>query len=80
MLAPTIGDVDRDGITDFAAGVEYDDALGGTDAGSVVLFSGATGAKLRKLSDPGGAAYDHLGIVRGREAECRAYYSQGQHA
>ncbi len=57
-----VGDVDRDGITDFAAGAPYDDALGGSDAGSVVLFSGADGTKLRKLADPGGAGYDYLGV------------------
>ncbi len=61
MLA-AVGDVDRDGITDFAAGAPYDDALGGSDAGSVVLFSGADGTKLRKLADPGGAGYDYLGV------------------
>ncbi|UCF66841.1 MAG: FG-GAP repeat protein, partial [Acidobacteriota bacterium] len=57
----SIGDVDRDGVGDFAAGAEYDDALGGTDSGSVVVFSGATGTKLFKLADPDGAGSDHLG-------------------
>ena len=36
---------------------------GGGDAGSVVVFSGADGTVLRKLTDPGGAANDELGLA-----------------
>ncbi len=56
-----IGDVNGDGTPDVAAGAYRDDTTGGTDAGSVVLFSGSNGALIRKLSDPLGAASDQLG-------------------
>lgn len=48
-----IGDVDHDGTPDFSAGAAYDDTAQGGDAGSVVLFSGATCARLLKLTDTG---------------------------
>ena len=54
-------DINGDGIPDLAAGVHLDDTPGGSNAGSVVVFSGADGAVLRKLTDPGGAATDLLG-------------------
>ena len=44
-------DVSSDGIPDFAVGANGDDAQL-TDAGSVVIFSGADGAVLRKCVDP----------------------------
>nr|MCU0254430.1 MopE-related protein [Acidobacteriota bacterium] len=56
-----IGDVDHDGTPDLAAGAYYDDTGSATDAGSVVLFSGGSGAVIRRLTDPLGASSDHLG-------------------
>nr|MCU0225588.1 MopE-related protein [Acidobacteriota bacterium] len=55
------GDVNGDGTPDVAAGAPYDDTAGGTNAGSVVLFSGANGSVILKLADPLGANADLLG-------------------
>ena len=44
-----LGDVDGDGVTDFAAGAPFDDAAG-NDAGYVRVFSGSTGATLWDLT------------------------------
>ncbi|MCP3978340.1 MAG: hypothetical protein GY716_03270 [bacterium] len=54
-----IGDVDGDGIPDIAAGAPLDDHFLGGSAGSVSLFSGADGSRIRKLIDasaPSGGA------------------------
>ncbi len=48
-----VGDLDHDGRPDFAAGAIYDDVASAYNAGSVVVFSGATCARLLKLTDPG---------------------------
>lgn len=53
-----IGDVNGDGIADFAAGAPFDDS-GGTDSGAVTVYSGATGASIKKLK--GAAAGDRFG-------------------
>jgi hypothetical protein len=56
-----IDDLTGDGTPEIAAGAYLDDTTQGTDAGSVVIFNGATGALIRKLTDPSGAASDQLG-------------------
>ncbi|MEM7202544.1 MAG: hypothetical protein AAF628_19910 [Planctomycetota bacterium] len=43
-----IGDTDRDGVVDWAVGAPRDDR-GGSDRGTVTLYSGMTGKPLRKL-------------------------------
>lgn len=48
-----LDDVDGDGVGDLAAGGQY--------ANRVVLFSGRTGAVIRRLSDPLGGSADRLG-------------------
>ena len=57
------GDVTGDGVEDLVAGAPRDNGPGGADAGSVVIFSGADGAFVRKCVDPDGAASDQLGIA-----------------
>ncbi|RME37356.1 MAG: hypothetical protein D6788_09670 [Planctomycetota bacterium] len=54
-------DVTGDGTADIAAGAYLDDTFAGTNAGSVVIFSGADGSFVRRLTDSGGAASDELG-------------------
>jgi hypothetical protein len=56
-----VGDVTGDGTPDFAAGEVYDDTSEGTNAGSVVVFSGADCSFVRKMIDLSGAANDYLG-------------------
>ncbi len=56
-----LGDVNGDGTPDLAAGAIYDDEASVSNRGSVVLFSGANGSVIRKLTDPLGAASDELG-------------------
>ncbi|TAH36841.1 MAG: hypothetical protein EYC70_07585 [Planctomycetota bacterium] len=46
------GDVDGDGILDFAHGAPSADPGGLTDAGSVFVYSGATGGKLYRFDGP----------------------------
>jgi len=53
-------DVSSDGVPDLAVSAMYDDA-GGPDSGSVSLFSGASGALLRKCVDPSGSPKANLG-------------------
>ena len=52
------GDVDGDGSADFIVGASGED-LGGTDSGSVFVYSGATGVLLHRFD--GDAASDSLG-------------------
>jgi hypothetical protein len=53
------GDIDGDGVSDLIVGAPYHDSTLGTDAGSVYLVSGATGAYLWIYG--GNAADDWLG-------------------
>lgn len=55
-----LGDVDGDGSGDFAAGAPLDDAADADD-GSVSIFSGADGTRLRRCHDPEAAHGAHLG-------------------
>lgn len=55
------GDVDGDGVPDLLVGAPSADPGGRQDAGSVYLFSGATGALLRRFD--GTAAGDALGFA-----------------
>jgi hypothetical protein len=52
--------LDGDGVTDLMVGAPGDDALA-TDAGAVVLFSGAGGPPLRRCTVPGSHAGDAVG-------------------
>ncbi|TAH34416.1 MAG: hypothetical protein EYC70_15860 [Planctomycetota bacterium] len=54
-----VGDVDGDGTTDFCVGAPGDDDAG-ENAGSLSVYSGASGALLHHL--PGDAARNQLGI------------------
>jgi hypothetical protein len=45
------GDVTSDGVPDIAVG-EYLDAVGGIKAGSVLIYSGASGSLIRRLRHP----------------------------
>lgn len=56
-----IPDLDGDGIPEFAAAAPFDDTARGNDAGSVVVFSGATCDLLARLTDPSGQAGARLG-------------------
>ena len=47
------GDLDGDGTDDFAAGAPGFDAAGSTDAGCVMVYSGATGAPLYSIVGAG---------------------------
>ncbi len=55
------GDVDGDLHDDFLVATPYDDAGGGTDAGTVMLYSGATGALIR--AHHGDTAGAHFGAA-----------------
>jgi hypothetical protein len=57
----SMADVDGDGVGDILAGAAETDSIAGFSAGSVELFSGATGALLRRCTDPAGLAGDALG-------------------
>jgi hypothetical protein len=59
----SIADATGDGIPDVLAGSRFDDNLLGTNTGSVLLFSGANGAFVRKMADPSGRPNDQLGTV-----------------
>jgi len=54
-----IGDIDRDGISDFAIGAPTADPNNMQDAGAVFLFSGGTGSLLFQIN--GGAPGDNFG-------------------
>lgn len=56
-----IGDVTGDGVPDLAAGEPGEDA-GATNSGAVLIFSGADGSLVRRLTDPAAALNDNLGI------------------
>ncbi|MCB9897449.1 MAG: hypothetical protein H6825_05555 [Planctomycetes bacterium] len=56
-----IGDVDDDGIDDFAVGSPRHDTGGLVDAGRVTVFSGATGSVIRTHDAP--TAGDYLGYA-----------------
>ncbi len=56
-----IGDVTGDGVPDFAAGAPGSNTSQGSGAGSVVLFSGADCAFVRRMIDPLGVAGSALG-------------------
>ncbi|MBC8327489.1 MAG: FG-GAP repeat protein [Planctomycetes bacterium] len=53
------GDVDGDGCADLIVGAEGADPGGNTRAGSAYVFSGATGAVIRRFD--GQAGHDHFG-------------------
>lgn len=63
-----VGDIDGDGVTDFAATSKRSDALG-PDVGAVLVMSGATGAVIHALGDvaykPFGASVAALGDLDG---------------
>jgi hypothetical protein len=61
-----LGDVDFDGIPDIAVGSPDDDNLGGSAAGSVLLFSGFDGSLIRKIVDPLDPYGDQLGAAVAR--------------
>jgi hypothetical protein len=46
-----VGDINGDGIPDFASGAPLDDTAAGVDAGSVLVFSGATRLPMCRLTD-----------------------------
>ena len=54
-------DLDADGIPDLIVGHPFDDTGGGTQTGSLVVFSLATGEPIRKIIDPDGWLSDQLG-------------------
>ncbi len=56
-----IADLDGDGKLDLLAGSPGRDTGAGPDAGQILVFSGATGALIRRLEDPAGAAGDRFG-------------------
>lgn len=56
-----IGDVSGDGVPDFAAGEPGDDPVDDGN-GAVLVFSGADGSLLRRITDPSTAYRDNLGI------------------
>ncbi len=62
LSVAAVGDQNGDGTVDFAAGAYLDDTPQGTDAGSVVVFSGSNCTAIRKLTDPLGAVSDRLGV------------------
>jgi hypothetical protein len=57
-------DVDGDGVPDFAAGApSYGAPPAPQLAGAVLVYSGATGSRLRLCVDPAGAALDRFGTA-----------------
>ncbi len=56
-----VHDMDGDGVEEILAGVRNANPGGLNNAGRVVLFSGASGLKLRSFENPAGAAGDQLG-------------------
>ena len=57
-----VDDVDGDGKQDIVAGARYADT-GAVDSGRVVVFSGATGDKLRTLHPPNPGVSDYFGYA-----------------
>jgi hypothetical protein len=55
-------DLDGDGVPEIAAGAPFYDSPTGSLAGGVVIYSGATGTRLRRCADPSGLAGDSLGL------------------
>jgi hypothetical protein len=55
-------DLDADGIPDFVVGAALDNTNTGVNAGSVTVFSGATGESIRKLIYADGGISDRLGM------------------
>ncbi|NIS29219.1 MAG: hypothetical protein GWO04_04300, partial [Actinobacteria bacterium] len=55
-----IPDMTGDGVGDFLAGARYDDDAA-SNAGSVMLFSGADCSFVRIYLDPGAGSNDELG-------------------
>jgi len=56
-----IPDIDGDGKKDLLAGAPGHTTLAGFDVGQAVVLSGATGAVLRRMSDPNGIDGDRFG-------------------
>lgn len=56
-----IGDVNGDGVPDLAAGEPGDDVLD-DNTGSILIFSGADGSIVRRVTDPAAGWRDNLGI------------------
>jgi hypothetical protein len=54
-------DIDSDGTPDIAAGAPNADNIDGFDSGGVIVFSGADGSVIRRLTDPAGESGDLLG-------------------
>ena len=54
-------DLNGDGWPEVLAGAPWRDTVAGTDAGQIVVFSGATGAILYRAEDPDGSPEDALG-------------------
>ena len=59
----SVDDLDGDGTPEIAVGAPYDDIDGTMDAGSVLVFSGATCQAVAKLIDPTPAAGRRLGTA-----------------
>jgi putative metal-binding protein/thrombospondin type 3 repeat protein/FG-GAP repeat protein len=58
----SLPDMNGDGVREIVAGARRDDTDLGSNAGSVLIFSGGDGTPLRKCADPGGAAQQSLGF------------------
>jgi hypothetical protein len=58
-----VGDVSGDGVPDIATGVRGDDVGDESAAGSVVIFSGDTGAVIRKILNPDARTQDEFGFA-----------------
>jgi hypothetical protein len=56
-------DLDADGVPDFVVGTYRDSTRVGTNSGSVLVVSGATGTVIRKLYDEDGGLSDWLGYA-----------------
>jgi hypothetical protein len=67
-----LGDLNSDGVPDFAVGAPHQDVRGNIDQGQVFLFSGADGQLLRSVTTPTpqefarfGVSLAHLGDLNG---------------
>ncbi|ANM31706.1 hypothetical protein ABI59_22320 [Acidobacteria bacterium Mor1] len=58
-----IGDVNGDGVGEFAVGIPFDDPAAGTNAGSVLILSGADRSIHCRATDPQGTGGDRLGAA-----------------
>ena len=65
--AANVGDINGDGVTDFAIGAWKAEASGGTDRGKVYFYSGADGTELWVLKGPTNFAFCGLALVGGRD-------------